>query len=241
VSNDAELADLFTKISPRRGERLYEQVAEQIGELILSQQILEGERLPSEAELGELLSVSRTVVREGIKVLADKGLVRPEPGRGTFVSKPAPELLASCMDTVLRVERCGLADLLQLRRIVEVPVARLAASEATDEQISRIEQRFADLESRLESPAGFMLADKEFHVAVARATGNELSAALVGALMVLTWKLYLIPVQVYGKSMLHHRAILQALRVGDSEAAKQAMSAHHDQIWADLIGSDNTN
>jgi GntR family transcriptional repressor for pyruvate dehydrogenase complex len=213
---------------------LYEQVAEQIGELILSRRLEVGERLPSEAELGELFGVSRTVVREGIKVLADKGLVHPEPGRGTFVSKPAPELLASCMDAILRVERCSLADLLELRRTIEVPTARLAA--AKTDAVSRValKERFARLEQQLDSPGGFMIADKGFHVAIARATGNELTAALVSALMVVTWKLQLIPVRVYHRSMPHHRAIQAAILAGDREGAEAAMDAHHDQIQADL-------
>ena len=234
MTPSSDLAELFTEIHPRRGERLYEQVAEQVGELILSRRLDVGERLPSEAELGELFGVSRTVVREGIKVLADKGLVQPEAGRGTFVSKPAPELLASCMDTILRVEQCSLADLLVLRRTVEVPTAGLAAAQSGAASRLELEQRLAGLEQQLDSPGGFMLADKGFHVAIARATGNELTAALVGALKVVTWKLQLIPVQVYHRSMPHHRAIQEAIRAGDRAGAEAAMDAHHDQIWADL-------
>jgi len=237
VTREPESAQLFKEIRPRRGARLYELVAEQIGELILSRQLSVGDRLPSEAELGDLLSVSRTAVREAIKVLADKGLVHPERGRGTFVCKPAPELLASCMGTILRVEQCSLADLLELRRTIEVRTAGLAAACSGDEQAAAIQEQFAELEIQLCSAGGFMLADKGFHVAVARATGNELTAALVGALMVLTWKLQLIPVQVYPHSMPHHQAIKEAILAGDRDAAEKAMAAHHDQIWADLVNA----
>ena len=238
MTREPESAQLFKEIRPRRGARLYELVAEQIGELILSRQLSVGDRLPSEAELGDLLSVSRTAVREAIKVLADKGLVHPERGRGTFVCKPAPELLASCMGTILRVEQCSLADLLELRRTVEVRTAGLAAACSGDEQTAAIQKRFAELEIQFHNGAGgFMLADKGFHVAVARATGNELTAALVGALMVLTWKLQLIPVQVYPHSMPHHQAIKEAILAGDRDAAEKAMAAYHDHIWADMVNA----
>lgn len=90
---------MFTQVRPRRGARLYEQVAKQIEDLILSAQLASGDRLPSESELAEQFSVSRTVIREAVKVL-----VRPEPGRGTFVSRPNSDLLAASMDTILRIE-----------------------------------------------------------------------------------------------------------------------------------------
>lgn len=180
--------------------------------------------------------VSRTVIREAVKVLVDKGLVRPEPGRGTFVCRPDSELLVASMDTILRIEQCTLADLLELRRMIEVPMAGLAASRAEENDCAAIEKAFTELEQQLSSGSRFMLADKDFHVAVARATGNELTAAVVGALMVLNWQLQLIPVQVYPNSMPHHRAIKEAILARDREAAEQAMAAHHDQIWTDLIG-----
>ena len=130
TSDQVQTLNMFTQISPRRGTRLYELVAEQVEEMILSGQLASGDRLPSEAELGEQFSVSRTVVREAIKVLADKGLVRPEPGRGTFVARPDVELLVTSMDTILRIEQCTLADVLELRRMIEVPAAGLAAKRA---------------------------------------------------------------------------------------------------------------
>jgi len=235
MGHDLEFGRLFNEIHPQRGARLYELVAKQIEDLILSGRLSSGDRLPSESELGRQFSVSRTVIREAVKVLADKGLVRPEPGRGTFVRKPDPELLAASMDTILRVEQCSLADLLELRRMIEVPAAGLAAARADSEHRAAIEAAFIELEQQLHSGSKFMLADKAFHVAIARATGNELTAAVVGALMALCWKLQLVPVQYYPNSMPHHRAIKDAVLAGDQEGAESAMSAHHDQIWGDLV------
>ena len=234
TSDQVQTLNMFTQISPRRGTRLYELVAEQVEEMILSGQLASGDRLPSEAELGEQFSVSRTVVREAIKVLADKGLVRPEPGRGTFVARPDVELLVTSMDTILRIEQCTLADVLELRRMIEVPAAGLAAKRAGANDRAAMRSAYEEMQDGKLSARQFLLADKVFHMALAHATGNELVAAMVGALMELCWKLQLVPLQTYPDSMPHHRQILEAAITGQSAAAEQAMAAHHDQISATL-------
>jgi GntR family transcriptional repressor for pyruvate dehydrogenase complex len=225
---------LFSQVNPRRGARLYELVAEQIEEMILSGQIQTGDRLPSESELGSQFSVSRTVVREAIKVLTDKGMVRPEPGRGTFVDRPDSALLVTSMDTIIRVEQCSLGELLELRKMIEIPAAGIAAERANLAQKEKIACMASVLEQDGMSVRQFLLSDKALHVAVARATGNELVAVMVGALMELCWKLQLVPVQTYPNSRHYHNAIAGAILNGDRMAAEQAMSAHHQQISQDL-------
>lgn len=225
---------LFSQVNPRRGSRLYELVAEQMEEMILSGQVQTGERLPSESELGSQFSVSRTVVREAIKVLTDKGLVRPEPGRGTFVDRPDSALLVTSMDTIIRVEQCSLGELLELRRMIEVPAAGLAAERATKTQQEKLICLASVLEHDGMGVRQFLLSDKALHVAVARATGNELVAVMVGALMELCWKLQLVPVQTYPNSRPHHNAIAKAIQEGDREAAELAMNNHQLQIQQDL-------
>jgi GntR family transcriptional repressor for pyruvate dehydrogenase complex len=173
-------------------------------------------------------------VREAIKVLVDKGLVRPEPGRGTFVSRPDAEVLVTSMDAILRIEQCTLQDLLEMRRMVEVPAAGLAATRATAEQKKALRQDYGDMLQGQQTTRRFLLADKAFHVALAHATGNELVVAMVGALMELCWKLQLVPLQTYPDAMPHHKAILEAVLAGDADAAEKAMAAHHDQILTTL-------
>jgi GntR family transcriptional repressor for pyruvate dehydrogenase complex len=228
---------LFTQIRPRRGMRLYELVAEQVEETILSGQLASGDRLPSESELCEQFSVSRTVVREAIKVLTDKGLVRPEPGRGTFVSRPDAEVLVTSMDAILRIEQCTLEDLLEMRRMIEVPAAGLAAVRATPEMKAAVCQEYDKMLQSQQTTRLFLLADKAFHVALAHATGNELVTAMVGALMELCWKLQLVPLQTYPDAMPHHKAILEAVLTGKAVAAERAMAAHHDQILTTLAAA----
>lgn len=82
-----------------------------------------------------------------------------------------------------------MADLLELRRMIEIPTSGLAAARADSEHHAAIESAFAQLEQGVRSGSQFVLADKAFHVAIAHATGNELTAAVVGALMALCWKL----------------------------------------------------
>ena len=240
TSDQVQTPHMFTEISPRRGTRLYELVARQVEEMILSGQLALGDKLPSETELCEQFSVSRTVVREAIKVLTDKGLVRPEPGRGTFVAHPDADLLVTSMDTILRIEQCTLTDLLELRQMIEIPAAGLAAERAGAQDLAAMRSAYEEMQDPSQIARQFLLADKAFHMALCRATGNELVAAVVGALMELCWKLELVPLQTYPDSMPHHRQILEAVTAGQRQAAQRAMIAHHDQILATLSAKTKT-
>src|SRR6266568_6981324 len=121
--------------SPIQSLKVFEQVAVQIEERILNGELRAGDRLPTERELAEQFHVSRTAVREALKTLAQKGLVDMRPGRGTLVIDGTTGALGDSLGLVMRLElgAVGGSDkLIEVREILEVQIAGLAAERATE-------------------------------------------------------------------------------------------------------------
>src|SRR5947209_14728344 len=126
---------MYTPIQP---SKVYEQIAEQIEKLILSGELRNGDRLPTEREMAEQFQASRTAVREAMKALAQKGLVDMRPGRGTIVIDGTSKAVRRSLGLMLRVGQTdGSQNLLvEVREILEPEIAALAAARATEEDIA---------------------------------------------------------------------------------------------------------
>lgn len=196
-----------------------------------------GDRLPPERELARHLGVSRLSVREAIKVLCAMGLLEVRPGEGTFVRRATAD---SLVDPVLLghlVEEGTLVELTEVRMVIEVEMAGLAAARATDEDIealTAIHQRMADQIARGEN---FLDADREFHVALCEATRNGVLQKVYEGIMDLIDHLrrrtYHVPgVDIRARDT--HQAILDAVRARDPAAARDAMRRHMESVRRDL-------
>jgi len=115
--------DGIFELSFRRA-RLYEQVTERIQNLIITESLRPGDKLPSERELAERLGVSRTAVREAIRALSVRGLVKVKPGCGTYTQEPTPENTTAPLELFLRLRCCPTSseNLYEVRRTIEVKV-----------------------------------------------------------------------------------------------------------------------
>ena len=210
-------------------KRLHEHVVDTLGARIVQGRYRAGEVLPVEDALVEQLGVSRTVVREAVKVLAQKSLLQVRTRTGTRV-RPAgdwnqldPDILrwrfAGAFDAKL------IRDLIDLRRIIEPAAAELAAQRITDPQLQALRGAFAAMsdESRVEV---HIASDLRFHLGILEAAGNELLLGLrhsvEGALTVA------IGFSTHSKedglsSLALHGDVLQAIARHDAPAARQAM------------------
>lgn len=218
----------------RRQERLSVQVAAQIQDLILAKELTTGERLPSERDLCEQFGVSRTVVREAIRALEAKGLLESRGGSGTYVKAlEAGDVSDSIGAYIVTQDDVVPHDkLMEVRRVLEVQVAALAAQRATGDDVQRLEALVEAMEDVTDSPEECARLDLEFHVAVARATGNELFEMLLDPFMGALYEgrrvasaLEGVPEEAIG----FHRQLLEQIKAGDPEAAAAAMSSHLDQ------------
>src|SRR5262245_49310224 len=118
-----------------RRDRLYEQVAESIEELISSGKLKAGDQLPPERELARILGVSRTVVREAIKALSERGMVTIQPGYGIFVREFDANHVSGQVGRLFRLNRSSYDDIALVRRILEMEIAGLAAENAQPQDL----------------------------------------------------------------------------------------------------------
>jgi DNA-binding FadR family transcriptional regulator len=214
-------------VEPRR---LYRQIADQIAQLIASGEFRPGARLPPERELASSLGVSRASVREAIISLEMGGLVEVRVGTGIFVTAPVAQ------DTTGRDGGPGPFELLQARRLVEGEIAALAASKASREDLGSLRECVAHMEAHVDDFAVREASDREFHLRIAKATGN-------GSLELVVEGLWNQRAELWGRMQRHfhtvdlahktirdHAAILEAIAARDPEGARSAMHRHLSRV-----------
>src|SRR5712692_8412544 len=132
------MKSMYTPIQPNK---VFEQIAQQIEQRVLSGELHSGDRLPTERELAEQFHASRTAVREAMKTLAQKGLVDMRPGRGTVVIDETSEAMRHSLGLMIRVGQAGSeSNLVEVREILEPEIAALAAVRATEDHIAALRE-----------------------------------------------------------------------------------------------------
>jgi len=215
-----------------RRNKVYEDVARQIERLILKK-LRPGDKLPSERELAEVLSVSRSSIRDAIRSLELAGMVEPRQGAGTIVREISTNSLVNPLANALKHKEGMMSELLDFRRILEPPLASRAATHASADDISEMEDILSRHEQKLRKGESTIGEDSEFHYAVAMASGNSVVLKVLDILMDLLRDTRERSLQVEGrpqKSLAGHRRILAAIKRHDAEAAKAAMRRHIEDV-----------
>lgn len=224
--------------TPVRSSKVFEQIAAQIEQLILSGKLRSGDRLPTERELAEQFQASRTAVREAMKTLAQRGLVDMRPGRGTIVIDGTSQAMRHSLGLMMRVGHAGRsAHLVEVREILEPEIAALAAERATQEHIAVLKRAVEIMDASLDNADTYIAADNDFHLALAKATQNDLIVAFVDSIVDLLSEQRKHIFSVSGGSsrgQIHHKVLLAAVQRHDPEAARLAMRAHLQQVRADV-------
>jgi GntR family transcriptional repressor for pyruvate dehydrogenase complex len=223
---------------------LYEKIALHIESLVSSGKLQPGDRLPSERELAEGWGVGRGVVREAVKLLAERGLVNVLPGRGTFVSGLDPRLHSEQLSRFFRRGGHSYSDLHEVRKILEVEIAELAARRATPHEVEKMRQALEEMEANLSplTQAEFIKADKAFHAALAEATHNPVFSLFIDVLMDLLEEARFLMAETPGvpaRSQACHKLIFEGVSRGDALAARQAMWQHTQQVAEDMEAISN--
>lgn len=224
-----EYPDLFQAVGP--AERLTDLVLRQIQGLILENKIRPGMKLPSERELAEMLGVSRTVVREATGSLATMGLVEIRPGVGIVVRSLNTDKLAASLSLLLRAREGGISfdHLHEVRSVLEVEIAGLAAERATEEDVAALEEVYAKMDVAEKDSPAFAAGDVDLHRTLARATHNPLFVALMDSIqdVLLEQRLRVAALpDLARKIMPYHRDILDRVKAKDPEGARDAMRRH---------------
>jgi GntR family transcriptional repressor for pyruvate dehydrogenase complex len=215
-----------------RRNKVYEDVAKQLERLILKK-LKPGDKLPSERELAEILQVSRSSIRDAIRGLELMGLVEPRQGAGTIVRGLSAESLLNPFANALKHRQELVRELLDFRKMLEPPLAARAATHASPEEISEMEEILQRQEEKLSAGEAAIAEDAEFHYSVALASGNSVVLKLLDMVMDLLRDTRERSLQLEGrpqKSLAGHRRILAAIKRHDAEAAKAAMRRHIEDI-----------
>ena len=229
------------RTAPRRPARFAAVVVEELGQQIISGALAEDDVLPNEPALCEQFGLSRTVIREGLKLLEERGLVRVEQGRGTTVQ---PRGAWNLLDPiVLRMaleydrDLSLLDDLIVVRRVLEREMARAAASRLTDDELAALAENLEQMEGSYDDYERFRGYDQGFHAIIMKASGNEVGLTIVrvihrhgGVMPPLASAASRVALN---ETTRDHREILEALAARDGELAGERIAAHIDSAWAE--------
>ena len=188
----------------------------------------EGDKLPNEMELAELLSVSRVTLREAIRILCTRGLVEIRRGRGTYVTSTGIDSASPDISGLSAVES-NAREMMEIRLIIEPSIAYYAALRGTEEELQRIDQYRIKVEEIIAAGKNRTSAEQDFHNSLAAATHNQFAMQLmqvVNKSIYLEVKYHEESTNLATHSIPDHREIVNFLRRRNPDGAKTAMQMH---------------
>lgn len=222
----------------RRG--LVDEAIQGILDRVVDGEFPAGSALPPETDLAALLEVSRPTMREAVRSLSDRGVLRVVHGRGTFVApreewRDLPTLIGVLARTTPSRD-LGL-QLIQVRRMLEVGAAGLAAEHRSDDDVARMRELLDRYDAAGDDVDEVAALDIAFHEAILAASGNPFLAAIMQPLaeaLAASRRTTAAREDVRSRAQEHHRRIFHAISAGDPAAAKDAMRAHMTQTHDDI-------
>lgn len=210
-------------------------VIEEVRRMILSGTLAPGDRLPVESDLAQLIGVSRGTLREGVRALSHLGVLETRQGSGTYVTELRPDKLLAPVRFVVDLQpQASIEELQAVRRILETAAVRIATARIDEAGLAAadaaLEDGSAAISRSTPDQEAAMAADMDFHRVLADATGNPVLASLISALSSGTargrlWRA-LVDAGAAARTIAEHRAILEAVRSREPDAAAAWMSSH---------------
>lgn len=229
-------------LKPIKTKKIYEEIIEQVKNLIAEGVLNPGDKLISEREMADRLKVGRSAVREAFRALEAMGIIEIRQGEGTFVREVSKESLAQALALVLMTERDTTRELLELRKILEVEAAGLASLRHTGEELKKMEEALKQMEEDLLAGDLGQQADWNFHYAVAEATHNSLLVMLMDSiadtmrrvLKTARQELYRSP-GTPQRLLREHYDVFEAIRQGRDQEARRAMYEHLERVEKGIV------
>lgn len=222
-----------------RRARTFEDVLAQIERRIVEDGLTPGDRLPGERHLAEQLQVSRSSVREALRVLETLGVVSSQAGRGpdagAILTARPDSTLTDLLRLHLGLSSLSMREVVQTRMMIEQWSAARAAASRTEESLERLRADLAAMDAA-ESVAEFVRHDASFHLGIAELAGNRLIAATMRALRAAVEGYAIEAVTRLGDTaglMADHRRIYEAIAAGDGDAAVAAVTGHLTRTYPD--------
>ena len=228
----ADVPDVLRKIAPRNDTtKLSDRVVAEIERLILSGELREGEKLPTEAELCRAFGVSRSVIRDAVRTLSARGLVHVQHGQGTVIDPPGESTVANALILYLLRSDLTIHDVLAARAAIETGVCPIAAQRAGEDDIKQLAADLAALNEALHRGDWQHVQDEHlaFHLDLLRATNLPALEVMLRPLQHVVL-LSSVPPDVGRPEFWEvsaHQAILDAIRARDEDQTRQALRDHY--------------
>lgn len=241
IGTSSPLIDIRSAPESARGGGLVDRVIDYLRDYVATERLRPGERLPSETKLSLALGVSRPVVREAMRMLAATGLVELAAGKRATIVAVDGEMISRVIENAVLVGQAEAADILEMRRGIEIAMVSLAAKRRTDEVADELRAIVGDMAQCLGDGARYSRLDLQLHLTLAKATANPLYPLLIEAFRQLIEASMLAGIERWEATpelqrvQDLHEAIVDAVVAGDPDAAATAMARHFDDALAAIL------
>lgn len=219
--------------------KLSEQIADRLEDMILNEELEDSEKLPSEQALAENFNVSKNVVRESLNTLKERGLVETRNGAGNYVTKPKADNLSDVISRMIVLDNIDYKQIYDTRIVLEASACRRAARRITDGELAKLEKLHKRLQDKNLPIRKRRSIDLDFHVAIAKASGNNLLVVLIQAMRNIIQDVMFLEKDIetwdsVDEAIQFHRDILDGLAAHDPAAADKAMHAHLEKAMKNV-------
>ena len=214
------------KESGANHETLAQQAADSIIEMIRKEGLQPGDKLPTEPELAARLGIGRNTTREAVRILMSRNILTVRQGSGTYLSDKKGVSDDPLGFSMMGDEQKLTQDLLEVRLILEPSIAELAAQNADEEDISKLQEILEEMEQTIRDKGDFHDADARFHVCLAQCTHNLVMVNLIPVITHGVRNFAESAPAEYELTLLTHRRIFEAVRSRRGHDAREAMYYH---------------
>ena len=218
-------------------KRLSEDAVREIKKLIEREGLNPGDMLPSEPEIAKRLAVSRTTVREALRILEIAGIIETRQGKGSVILEPNIGFIKETMARLINDQSTEFDYLMQTREVLEPVVVSYAAREASKESIRRMEESLLAAEEEIANGGSGVEGSIRFHHEIVSSISNIILSSITNMVINLiersTHLTFNIPSRP-GFSLTEHKKILNSIKEGNSDAASQFMKEHLESVKSNL-------
>ncbi|WP_126425321.1 FadR/GntR family transcriptional regulator [Brevibacillus marinus] len=214
-----------------KNKKIFEEILDQIQELLITKQLELGQKIPSEMELSESLGISRSSLREALKVLSVLGIVESKAGDGTVIKQADPDKLKNIISLIAVSYGLDTTELYEVRTILEMKAAGLAAVRRDEEDLKAMKRHLDNMDSEVNNETLTAEADFLFHQAIVASSKNkmlvllmELISGLLGEMIHNTRRR--LGTDIIKRFQEQHRSLFHAIEAGNPKAAQTILFEH---------------
>jgi GntR family transcriptional repressor for pyruvate dehydrogenase complex len=221
--------EMMSKMPNSKSNSRIDHASQTLTKYIMNKKVVAGDFLPSEHELCKQMGVSRSTLREAVSILESKGMVKRLHGQGVQIVNESHRATTDMLQLLVKRNGLTIQELIEVRNIIEVQAAELAAERATATDRQLIKNALQIMQSENVTLAEYAKADIEFHVAVAQATHNSVLVLIIETIRPLLHDVILATLKSNSRpeqSLHYHEKIFSAIESGDRKKASRAMTEH---------------